>query len=330
VIDLRKLRVFVQVAEAGSLTRAAGNLALAQSALSRKIRELEEELGFQLLHRNGRGVEVTEAGKQFLKRSKQLLLEADSLLSDMKELQTLSGGTVSLGLPPSVSHILLTGILARIKAEHPAINVRVVEGFSGHIQEWLLNGRIDIGILYATRRVPTLLGDELVSEDLYAIGPAGDAITSHEWISLADISVLPLVVPSRPHGLRILIDDAFSRCGHTPSIDVELDALATMKSLVESGVAYSILPYSTVAKEIAEGRLTGAHIIDPTVSRKLVLATANQRSASRATRDVAWIIRSQVAELIRLKRWGGAPTIKATCVTKGATRRVAAPEPVSV
>jgi LysR family nitrogen assimilation transcriptional regulator len=144
LLDLRSIRSFMYVAEAGSFTRAAAQLSMAQSALSRQVRDLEDELGVLLLHRTGRGAELTEAGQRFLSRAKKLLLNASALSADMKALSGANIETVTLGVPPSISHILLALLLDRVKRQYPHIRMRVVEGFSGHIYEWLLSSTLPI------------------------------------------------------------------------------------------------------------------------------------------------------------------------------------------
>jgi LysR family nitrogen assimilation transcriptional regulator len=304
LLDLRKLSVFVRVVENGSFTRAAAQLVVAQSALSRKVRELEEELGVQLLHRDGHGVLPTDAGLQLFTRAKALIDESQTLLSDIKEMGGSSPGSVVLGIPPSVSQVLLTPLLTNVRASHPDIQVKVVEGFSGHVQEWLLNRRIDVGVLYASRKMPTLVGDELVTEDMFIVGPPSSPFAGKGTVTLAEVCSVPLVVPSRPHGLRVLIDDACIKAKVTPTIGIELNGLATVKDLVGKGFGHAILPSSAVLNEVESGDLTATRIVKPTISRKLLLATANQRSAGRATREVAQLIRFQVGELVRQHRWG--------------------------
>lgn len=300
LIDLRKLEAFNCVVEKGSLTRAAAHLTIAQSALSRKIRELEDQIGVQLFHRDGRGVIVTEAGTEFYERAKALLLDADALVSNAQRSET--GGNVTLGIPPSISHILLLPLLTRVRREYPGIRMRVVEGFSGHVQEWLLNGRIDIGVLYASRRMPTIIDDELVTEDMCLLGRAQNASLARPSITLEELSGLPLVLPSRPHGLRILVDDACARAKVNIDVQLEVDALTTIKSLAATGELFSILPFSAIGRELKTGELSASRIVEPVISRKLRLATVNKR-LSPATREVASMIRQEVKDLIRDNHW---------------------------
>lgn len=303
-MDLRRISYFVEVAECKSFTRAGGRLAIAQSALSRQIRDLEDELGISLLHRTGRGVELTDAGKLFLERARKLLGDAEALFADAKAMNN-GGGTVSLGVPPSISQILLAPFLSRMRREKPDIRIRVVEGFSGHVSEWLLNGRIDLAVLYNSPSTASLLTDHLLIEDMYLVGPAGERAFTEPTIALASVSVLPLVLPGRPHGLRVLIEKASSKAGIELKIDIEVDALATMKMLAADGTAYTILPVSAVFEELQQHRLGAAKIVEPGISRELVLASSTQRPTTRASQDVARILRRQVCDLVANGQWLG-------------------------
>lgn len=302
-MDLAKLTHFVYVAENGSFTRAAGTLAVAQSALSRQVRELEEELGIALLHRNGRGVSLTEAGALFLPRVKTLLKDAEDLAADMKAMRDLVGGRVTLGVPPSVSHILLAPLLAIIVRDYPDIQMRIVEGFSGHIYEWLLNGRVDLAVLYNARTSPILTTDRLLVEDMCLVSRFGDAMTAAGSIHLAEVAPLPLVLPGRPHGLRLLVDDAFAEHGLNMKLPVEVDALATIKHLVAEGMYYTILPSSALMDEMQAGTLSVTRIVEPVISRELLLASSTHRSGNRAIRTVAQVARKLVADMARSYRW---------------------------
>ncbi|MGE0212666.1 MAG: LysR substrate-binding domain-containing protein [Parvibaculaceae bacterium] len=304
-MDLRRLTYFVEVADCQSFTRAGGRLAIAQSALSRQIRDLEEELGIDLLHRTGRGVQLTDAGEQFLGRARKLLQDADSLLADTKAMNDCCG-TVSLGVLPSISQLLLTPLLNRVRRERPGLQVRVMEGFSGHIGEWLLSGRLDLAILYCNSpAASTLLADKLLSEDMYLIGAPGDPVLADESVPLATAAALPLVLPGRPHGLRLLLEKTCAKAGVQLRVDIEVDALSTMKGLVAHGTGYTILPISAVQQELEGGRLSAARIGKPSLSRDLMLASSRQRPHTRASQEVSRILRKQVADLVSAGDWVG-------------------------
>ena len=301
-MELRRIKSFVEVADCQSFTRAGGRLAIAQSALSRQIRDLETELGAVLLHRTGRGVQLTDAGRTFLERARKLLSDAEQLVAETKLIEN-GGGTVHLGVPPSVSQILLPPLINRLRREKPQLRLRVVEGFSGHICEWLLAGRLDLAVLYRSPATATLLADLLLSEDLCLVSPPTSDWARRKTVRLADVATLPLALPSRPHGLRLLLEKACEKSGTAFAVEIEVDAFSTMKELAQSGLAYTVLPICAVAEEMRQGKLAATRIVDPPVSRELVFVSSGQRLHTRAAKDVARMLRQQVSELISTGRW---------------------------
>src|SRR5262245_48674920 len=147
-MDLRQLRTFVSLAELGSLTRVSNKLRIAQPALSRQIRLLEEEIGVNLFVRHSRGMELTESGAELLKRAAGPLRQLELSVSEVRDLGSQVSGLVSLGLLPSVSGIL-AGHVAQVAAETlPHVLLRIAEGNARHLHEWLERGEIDAIIGY--------------------------------------------------------------------------------------------------------------------------------------------------------------------------------------
>lgn len=302
-MDLRKLRYFVHVAELGGFGRAARSLGVAQPALSRHVRDLERELGVRLLHRNGRGVLLTDAGMHLLPRAKSIVEDAERAAREVQAFSAMPVGTVAIGVPPSVSQILLTPFVRRSQARYPGIQLRIVEGFSGYIQEWLLTGRIDVAVLYGQRRNPAVASEELLVEDMCLVGAASDPRMAADEVPLSSLAGLPLILPSRPHGLRLLVDGVTAASRVDLVVTVEIDALPTIKDLVATTGAYTILPFSAVHREVTAGLLRAAPIVDPPIPRTLLLATSIQRSPSLATQCITALVREQVAELVQAGLW---------------------------
>jgi len=302
-MDIKQLRYFVNVAELGSFSKAAAFLSVAQPALSRQIRNLEDELETRLLHRNGRGVAVTESGEQLLDRANAVLDQMDRIRDDISRLKVRPSGTVTLGLPPTITHVLVIPLIKQIRANYPEISLQAAEGFSGFVHEWLTGGRLDLAVLYNAPRTKHLLTEQLLVEELFLIGPGG--ATERKVVPFPDIARLPLILPSRPHGLRILIDTIAARENIDLRIDFELDSLAAIKELVEDGTGWSILSFASVYREVEAGRLTARRIVEPNLSRSLVLATSTQRPLSQAARVVVDQIKIEVDDLVTTGKWLG-------------------------
>jgi LysR family nitrogen assimilation transcriptional regulator len=143
--------------------------------------------------------------------------------------------------------VLTAPIVKLFRAEFPRISLGVMEGFSGHVLEWLTTGRIDVAVLYNPPHSSALVTEPLVTDELFLLGPANDpAGAGPGAVKAARLADLPLILPSRPHGLRVLVDDFLSKIGIAPNVQVEIDAMPSTLSLVESGIGYTILSYSCV------------------------------------------------------------------------------------
>lgn len=303
-MELRQLEYFVAIAETGAFSRAALRLSVTQPVLSRQMRALEQELGADLYHRTGRGIVLTEAGKLFEQHARGVLETTAGAKRAIDALGSAPAGKVTIGMPPSVGAVLTTPIVGRFRAEFPRITLGVMEGFSGHVLEWLTTGRIDVAVLYNAPRTSALITEPLVTDELFLLGPVGDpAAAGNGEVSGSQLARIPLILPSRPHGLRVLVDDFLSKIGVTPNVQVEIDAMSSTLGLVENGVGYTILSYSCVHHLIEAGRIRKWSIVEPTMTRSLVVATSTQRPVTKAARALVGFVRKQVDVLVSEGRW---------------------------
>jgi LysR family nitrogen assimilation transcriptional regulator len=305
-MDLRDMQYFVSIAETGSFTRAAAQNSVAQSALSRRMRELEEELGVTLFYRNGRGVVPTDTGTVFLARIRRVLADIQQIRHDISAMRSTAHGTVTLGVPPSVGLVLLAPLLAQIRQDFPGIQMRVLEGFSGHVAEWLSSGRVDLAVLYNVRSNALLDAEHLLFEDMQLVSSrSAPRLGRGNSVALKELDGMQMALPGRPHGLRVLVDEACAKAGVTLEIVLELETLPTIKTLVATGTIRTILPTIAVHDEIEAGNLHATKIVDPVISRELILAHAPQRANAPATRVVARLIRQHIETLVRSGHWRG-------------------------
>jgi LysR family nitrogen assimilation transcriptional regulator len=303
-MELRQLEYFVAIAEAGAFSRAAMRLGVPQPVLSRQIRALESELGTELYHRTGRGIVLTEAGRILEQHARGVLETTAGARRAIAAIGSAPAGKVTIGMPPSVGAVLTAAIVGQFRAQFPRVSLGVMEGFSGHVLEWLTTGRIDVAVLYNAPRTSTLAADPLVTDELFLLGPPGDpAGVGTGPVSGVRLAELPLILPSRPHGLRVLVDEFLGRVGVAPSVQVEIDAMASTLSLVERGLGYTILSYSCVHPLIEARRIRKWSIVEPTMTRTLVVATSTQRPVTKAARALVGFVRQQVDKLMAEGRW---------------------------
>jgi len=301
-MELRQLEYFIAIIESGAFSRAALRLSVGQPVLSRQIKALELELGVDLYHRTGRGIILTEAGKALEQYARGILETTAKAQREISSLGHSPTGSVSIAMPPSVGAGLAVPIIQQFCEKYPNISLNVMEGFSAHILDWLIAGRIDIAVLYLTPRIQALSTDVLLTDELFLVGPSSDpaGVGSGE-VPATRLKDIPLIMPSRPHGLRLLIDEFLAKLDITPNIRLEVDAIPCTLRLIQSGMAYTILSYSGVHHLIETGTIT-CWRITPSLSRSLVIVTSTQRPSTRATRALTKIVRDEAQILVNQGR----------------------------
>lgn len=314
-MDLKRLRYFISVGELGSFTLAARHLGITQPALSRHIRQLESECGSPLLWRNGRGAQLSDIGKIVFEHARSLLAQVGRLEIELKTARGAPAGNVVLGMPPSVCAILVEPLFNRVRREFPDIRLHISEAFSGDVREWLTAGRLDVGVLYASGRSHNLIGQHLLVEDMFLCCAATANEGTSQSISLAAAVAMPLILPGRPHGLRILVDNICAEAGLKPNIVLELDSMATIKDLVRHADAATILPYCGVHREVGARHLSARRIVDPSITRTLVVAETIRRPKTLATSAVVHCLRAEVIRLVAEEAWTGPRTDAVSIIT---------------
>lgn len=303
--DLRPLAHFIRVAEAGSLTKAAIGLDTSVSILSREMQELESMLGYTIFHRTGRGVRLTDLGQRLYPRVKEFLLAATRLSDEANAIGGALSGTVIVGLPGTVGEVLAGPLYAAVQQQYPKIFVRLSEGLSGAIDELLTSGRIDIGLFFtdAASARPHTRG--LCTVELVLVGPPGDRLSSRQTVRLKQLDGIPLILPGQPHALRQRIEEAWREKGMKLVVPFEADGLASRKELVAAGCGYTVAPFDVFAADVAAKRIQVSRIVQPTLRRYLVLASAGKGRTTMAAQAIGDLIPGLVARLVRQGRLKG-------------------------
>ena len=309
-MDLRQLRYFVAIIQCGSITRASLQLNVAQPALSLHIRNMEADLGTPLLFRTPHGVLPTEAGTVLMRHAQLILGQFEQAQAEIRGSAVEPAGDVRLGLPSSISQILGVPLILAARERYPRISLRVAEAMSGYVLDWLRAGRVDLGLLYAAADERGLRSTRLLTEQLVLFGPAAvsadprsDAPREHHGaVSLDVLADRRLVLPSPGHGLRDVLDETAAGHGLRLAPEVEIDAYASIKIMVERGLGYSVLPVHAVQKEVGEGRLR-VWPFEPPLIRAIHLAQPTDRPLSQATRAIEGLCRTTMAELVRSGVW---------------------------
>ncbi len=308
-MDFRELRYFAYVAELKSFSRAAVQLRIAQSAISRCIGHLEQDLGVTLLTRHGRGVALTEAGQTLYERAQTLLHGLRQAREDVVTTSQVPRGHLRLAVPPAAGQVLCPSLIKRYRELCPQVTLHIHEGFSGYMLEWLVSGRVDVAVMHNPTPQASLDIEHLLTEQMFVIvpGPKAEGRKKHTYPTVydfKDLAKLPLILPSRPHSLRMLMEHTAAERGVDLNIALEADGLPTIRSLVEHGLGATVLAYVAVTHEVAEGLLT-AIPLKPSILWRLELASHRDRTKTIAARELLRIISEEVHELVRQGVWIG-------------------------
>jgi LysR family nitrogen assimilation transcriptional regulator len=285
-MDLRQLEYFVQVADARSFSRAAQLLSIAQPALSRQIRSLEVELRQALFLRNGRGVTLTPAGTRLLAHARGILQQVESAKADLDESRTAPVGRVTVGLPPSVGRVLSGPLVAEFRSRFPRADISIVEGLTVHILEWLSLGRVDVGLVYNPPPSPAVELQPLLEQPLCLIGPAPQKRAARgDTVELEHLPDFPLIIPSRPHTIRMLVESRLAAAGLKPTIALEVDGVRAILDLVQRGHGYAVLARNALIEAGDGAKLVARPIVKPALRSVMAIATSAQRPLTRMAKE---------------------------------------------
>ncbi len=256
-MEIRRLSYFVRIAEDGSLTRAAGMVRVAQSALSRQMRLLEEELGVPLFERTARGMRLTVDGERLHASVAAPLRELELAIQGIRSSPSHGVAHLALGLPPSIADLIGRSLALQLRSAFPDIRFRLIEGPTGGLGDWLARGLIDFAVLEEVSRNDLLIEQKLLSLPFMLVGLPGIEAPSGSSVGIEEALALPLIVPSHHLGMRAAINDVAQRSGLSLDIEMEADSTRLIMELVQSGVGYALLPKRYVFQAVAAGQLRG-------------------------------------------------------------------------
>jgi LysR family nitrogen assimilation transcriptional regulator len=304
-MDLKQLEYFVRVAELGSFTRASIALDIAQPALSRQVRLLEVELHQNLLIRNGRGATPTEAGKLLLEHGRGILHQVERAREEMGRVRGSLAGRVAIGLPPTLARVLTVPLTRAFRLQLPDARLSIIEGLSAVMQEWLLNGRLDIAVLYNAQPAAGIEMSPLMDEDLLLVQarPPGLAEDPPPGpITLKAVAQLPLVIPSRPNAIRMHVEAEMASIGCRPMIALEIDGVSAILDLVADGAGCALLSRNAVASSIRPSAFTTRAVCQPVLRTRLSLVTSSVRPATLTQQATLQLIQS-IADIQLAEAW---------------------------
>jgi LysR family transcriptional regulator, nitrogen assimilation regulatory protein len=296
-MDIKQLEYFRHVAELGSFTRAATFLSVVQPALSRQVRQLEIELGQNLFERNGRGVVLTDAGSRLLEHTRGILTQIGRARQELEDQRNGDSGHITLGLPPSLGSSLTVPLVKAFGKLLPNARLATVEGLSANILEWLNLGRVDCALVYNATATATVDLQPLLEDQLFLIAPLV-ATGSRKGTSLAELADYPLIIPSRPHAMRMAVENALATVDRKICVAHEIESIPAVIDLVRQGHGYGVLPLNAVKCTQWANEVVAKPIGQPTLKISLSIATSAQRPRSSLVRKALEVIRDIVRQEI--------------------------------
>jgi LysR family transcriptional regulator, nitrogen assimilation regulatory protein len=303
-METRALRYFQSVVEFGSYSRAAAFLRISQPAISRQITRLEKELGKALLIRGSQGAVPTEAGQLLFERGQSVLRQLENTVAEVRGMQASPAGTLAIAVPPGAGHFLVPALVRHYQQAYPEVLLKFVAGFSGYIHEALIRGRVDVACLHGP---PPQKGFEvipLVDEDVFLVGKRGMMPAGRTAVATKDLAHLPLILPSRLHSSRRLLDERASAQGLALNVALEVDDPSLIRSLLREGLGFSLLTQGAFLSEVAHHELEAIHF-RPRISWPLALMTSAAQPRSALVTTLVGAIRTVVREKTADGSWPG-------------------------
>jgi len=304
-MELRQLRYFARVVELGSMSRAALDLGVVQSALSQQISRLEGELSTRLLQRTAKGVTPTDAGLAFFREAQLALRHADE--ASRAAQQARLSGSVSIGLAPTTASVLGLPLMRAMGERYPDVRLHMVESLSGHLAAMLNARQLDLAVLFDTHPARRWSVTPLLEEKLFVIKArrAGRALPAK--LRLRELRGVPLILPSPGHGLRTTLDAAFARAHLNPEVALEIDSLTMLMDAVAAGLGATLQPWAAIGRfPDAQERFELAQVADAQAVRLNSLCSLSDDELSPAALAVRVVLAGCARELVQAGHWGGA------------------------
>ncbi|WP_051236349.1 LysR family transcriptional regulator [Ottowia thiooxydans] len=305
IMDIRSLRYFATIAQAGSFTQAARDLHIAQPALSQHIRRLEEEIGVPLLVRHPRGVKPTAAGELLLGHARRIVFDVEYALAQARQLASEAVGTVHIGLPQSLGMRISALLFRRTRERFPNVSLAFHEAGLSNLPGMVEKGVVDLAVTYtpaaaietSTRLVAPVSMFAVGCAGSFPVGGRGKRALAQPSITLEESFALPLVLGPRGQWHRDYLQDLALKRGLTINLVGEADSLLLMLEAARSGSAFTILTSTTADVALQERSLSGARIEGVIADRPLYVFQSLIKPASRAVMEIRALIQEELESL---------------------------------
>ncbi len=281
LLDSRQLRAFAVLAREGSFTQAGRALHLTQSAISHAIRALEQDLGCQLFHRQGKRVLLTHHGRELLRHADSIQNQMAQARSSLGALDQNPRGHLRIGCTPAASQFILPTVLREFKDSFPLFGISVMPGETPETMDRLESGQVDLALCLRPRDVSRLTCHTLFDDELmFVISPL------HAWRRQPprprDLGTETYIISSRNSSTFQLINEYFLRLGARPRSFIELGSSEAIKELVKLGLGVALIAPWTARSEIKSGELVALPLLRGGIKRQWMVAHLKNRSVTLA------------------------------------------------
>lgn len=288
-VDVLGLQAFVSIAERGSFHAAASHLNLSQTALSHRIRKLEESLGTTLLLRTTRQVSLTPAGSALLPRARRIFEELGAAIDEARVDAADAEEEVAVGCLPTIAVHCMPSVIAEFARRYPAVRVRVHDNSASEIADKVQSGQAEFGVTIVAANRWDLELKPVVKEPFVLVSHRSMPLARAESLTWAQLQGLPLVRISAETGNRILIDDALGARREALTWRYEVQRVITAVSLVRSAIGYAIVPQLAL-DSVDAGELVAIPLRSPSISRTLGIVTRKNLLLRPAARDLLALV----------------------------------------
>ena len=298
-MDLRRLEIFLKVAELGSFSRAADALFLTQPTVSEHVRALEDELGVQLLDRLGRGTTPTKAGTLLLGYARRLLALSREARQAIEQFQGRVSGELVLGGSNIPGEYVLPALIGAFRLKYPDVSLSLRIGASRDVQEWVEQGHVEIGVVGAVPSSRALESRPLMADDLVLAVPPDHPWVSRKTVSVDDVKTEPLILRERGSGSRETLESGLKQLGtglEAFHIVGEIASTQAVKQAIRAGLGVSFVSRLAVEDECRARILACVKVRDLNVTRAFHVVTHRDRSRSPLAQAFLAFVESQPTE----------------------------------
>ncbi|MCQ1571434.1 nitrogen assimilation transcriptional regulator NAC [Neorhizobium galegae] len=310
-VDFKKLKSFVKIIDTGSVSRAASILRVAQPALSQQIASLEQHFKHQLLIRSNVGITPTEAGLILYRHAQIMLKQIDQASVEIDQSAKSVAGRVSIGLATySSSSSLSLPLLKEMKARYPQIVVHINDSFGHILSELIMTGRMDMALIYTSNPIKGVSLQPLFREEMFLVSPADLVLPGEpgEPLPLSALDGVPLLLPSKTHFLRRLIDEGLNRARSEPDVVAEIESIPALGAAVLDGLGSTILPGSVVTDAPSFAGAQIRRLTTPVIDATVSLCVSDHLPLSEPALAARSVLLDIVGKLISSSQPGIRPT----------------------